>query len=305
MPNGYSGRRVLVTGASGFIGARLCVRLHDEGAVVHGVSRTPREEGSVEWHAGDVTNREQVQAIFARVRPQVVFHLAGETRAARDLALVPLTLDSNLVSSVHVMAAAVESGIERVVMAGSQEEPAEGAPDSVPTSPYAASKWAATRYARMFHALYGLSTISLRIFMVYGPEQRDLAKLIPHVIRTLLQGQAPVINSGERRVDWIHVADVAEALALAGRAPGIDGAQIDVGSGRPVTIREIVETLAALVAPEIRPVYRGTEFARPFEQERVANVDAAFRTLGWRPRIPIEQGLRETVDWLKGRLEAS
>lgn len=304
MSSEYSGRRVLVTGASGFIGARLSAQLHDQGALVHGVSRTAREGGAVEWHTGDVANREHVQAIFARVRPQVVFHLAGETRAARDLALVPVTLDANLVSSVHVMAAGVESGTERVVLAGSQEEPAESAADSVPTSPYAASKWAATRYARMFHSLYGLSTISLRIFMVYGPGQRDLDKLIPHVIRTLLDGKVPVINSGDRRVDWIHVGDVAEALALAGRAPGIDGAQVDVGSGRLVTIREIVETLAALVAPGIRPVYRGREFARPFEQERVANVETAFRTLGWRARIAIEQGLRETVDWLKGRREA-
>ena len=305
MPDGYSGCRVLVTGASGFIGTRLCARLHEQGALVHGVSRTPRHGGFVEWHAGDVANREHVQAIFARVRPQVVFHLAGETRAAREVALVPLTFDANLASSVHVMAAGVESGTERVVVAGSQEEPAEGAPDSIPTSPYAASKWAATRYARMFHALYGLSTVSLRIFMVYGPGQRDLDKLIPHVIRTLLQGKAPVINSGDRRVDWIHVGDVAEGLALAGRAPGIEGAQIDVGSGRLVTIREIVETLAALVAPEIRPVFRGREFARPLEQERVANADATFRSLGWRARVPIAEGLRETVDWLKGRREAS
>src|SRR6185295_20422380 len=117
MSNGYSGRQVLVTGASGFIGTRLCVRLHDQGAVVHGVSRRPREGGPVEWHAGDVTNREHVQTIFARVRPQVVFHLAGETRAAREVALVPLTFDANLASSVHVMAAGVESGTDRVVVA--------------------------------------------------------------------------------------------------------------------------------------------------------------------------------------------
>lgn len=304
MQSGYSGRRVLVTGASGFIGARLCARLHDLGAEVHGVSRTGREGERVEWHAGDVANREDVQAIFARVRPQIVFHLAGETRVAREIAFVPLTFDANLVSSVHVMTAAVESGTERVVLAGSQEEPGEGEPDSTPTSPYAASKWAATQYSRMFHALYGLSTISLRIFMVYGPEQRDLRKLIPHVIGTMLQGVAPVINSADRCVDWVHVGDVADALVLAGSTSGIDSAQIDVGSGRLVAIREIVEMVAALVAPEIRPVYRGKEFARPLERERVANVDATFRLLGWRPRIAIEEGLRETVDWLKGRREA-
>lgn len=301
MPTRYRGQRVLVTGASGFIGARLCARLRALEAEVHGVSRSRHEGTGMQWHAGDLGVRADVAEIFRRARPQVVFHLAGETRAARDLALVPLTFDANLASSVHVMTAAVESGVARVVLAGSQEEPDESGAAAVPSSPYAASKWAVTQYARMFQTVFGLSTISLRIFMVYGPRQRDLGKLIPHVIGALLEGRAPVVNSGDRGVDWVHVEDVVDALLLAGTRPGIDGARVEVGCGRLVTIREVVEMLAALVAPEIRPVYRGREFARPLELERKADVEEAFRVLGWRPRIAIEVGLRETVEWLRAR----
>jgi nucleoside-diphosphate-sugar epimerase len=257
----------------------------------------------MEWHTGDLARRADAEAIVRRARPQVVFHLAGETRAARDLQLVPLTFDANLASSVNVMAAAVESGIERVVLAGSQEEPGGTGPDIVPSSPYAASKWATTQYARMFHSVWGLSTVSLRIFMVYGPRQRDLGKLIPHVICALLEGRSPAINSADRAVDWIHVEDVVDAFVLAGHRAGIDGGRVDVGCGRLVTIREIVEMLVGLVAPEIRPVYRGKEFARPLELERSADVEQAFRVLGWRPRVGIEEGLRGTVEWLRGRRE--
>ncbi len=291
----WSEETVLVTGASGFIASALCDALAKSGAVVHGVSRSRPLSESIHWYCGDVTDLQTAKSVFAELKPDVTFHLASDSRASRDLELVPITFEANLVSAVNVMTAAVEAGCARVVLAGSQEELTAG---HVPSSPYAAAKYAATLYARMFHALYELPVVVVRIFMVYGPGQKAF-KLIPSVIETLLRGEAPVIDDGAREVDWVFVQDVVDALLLAGVKQGVEGAAIEVGSGNLVSIREVVELLAARIDAAVKPVYRGVR--RPMEQRLVANPDSALRALGWRAETPLDVGLERTIDWYRDR----
>ena len=296
--NGLRGRTALVTGASGFIGSAVCRRLAQAGALVHGVSRQPRTGGDcVRWWRADLADADQVQDLVAGCGPHLVVHLAGEATGSRDPGAVLPTLQANLVSTVNLLAAA-GSGGARLVLAGSLEEPDPAAAWPVPASPYAASKLGAAAYARMFHALYGTPIVWLRIFMVYGPGQADLKKLVPYVTVSLLRGEPPRLSSGARQVDWIYVDDVADACLAAAVGGGLEGRTLDIGSGRLVTVRAVVELLAAMVGAGVEPRF-GAIPDRPFEQERVAQVDATAARLGWSPKVPLEDGLRRTVDWYR------
>lgn len=296
-------RRVLVTGASGFIGARLCERAGKLGAVVHGVSRrsSPAASPAVHWEQLDLTDEAAVRALARRVQPHVVLHLASEVSGDRSAEAVLPMLHANLVAAVNVMLACHEVGCRRVVLAGSMEEPDLGDPDAVAQSPYAAAKWAALTYAQMFRALYELSVVHLRIFMVYGPGQRDLRKLIPYVTTSLLRGEPPELMSGDREVDWVYVDDVVDAFLAAAVTPDADAASLDIGSGELVTVRAVVAHLRRLVGGSIEPSF-GAIPDRRLERVRVADPATAAAALGWRPRTPLEDGLARTVEFYRAQL---
>ena len=150
----------------------------------------------------------------------------------------------------------------------------------------------------MFHTLYGLPVILLRIFMVYGPGQTDTSKLIPYVISSLLRGEAPKLSSGNRPVDWIFVDDVISALITAAITQNSGVVTLDIGSGSMVTVREIVERLVHLVDPPVVPVFGAME-DRPHEVVRSADIAATEKMIGWRPRILLQGGLERTVEWYK------
>jgi nucleoside-diphosphate-sugar epimerase len=298
-----AGRTALVTGATGFIGGALARRLRAAGARVHGVSRhgRPADGPWAGWSAVDLTDLAAVRALLQAARPQLVFHLAGITSAARGAEGVLPVLQANLLATVNLLAAVADHPVDRLLAAGSLEEPQPDQTWPVPSSPYAAAKLAAGAYLRMFHALYGTPAVWLRLFMVYGPAQADRRKLIPHVACSVLRGEAPALSDGTRAVDWVYVEDVVDAFLAAAERPGLEGETLDVGSGRLVTVREVAERVAALADPAV-PLRFGTVPARRLEQTRVADVENTARRLGWRARTPLEEGLRTTVSWYRQSL---
>jgi len=301
-PEGYAGRRVLVTGASGFIGARLARALVVAGAEVHGVARTPGADGDVRWRAADLADADAAARVVRDTAPHTVFHLASRVTGDRALDAVLPTVRANLLSTVNLLtAAAGQSAPPRLVLAGSMEEPAGADADAVPGSPYAAAKAAASGYARMFHALYGLPVVTLRVFMVYGPGRQDEAKLVPYVTRSLLAGEAPRLSSGARAVDWVYVDDVVTAFLAAGERAvddGVAGRPIDVGSGELTTIRSLVERIAGLIGGAAAPQF-GALPDRPLEREPRADHGPAHDLLGWVPATPLDEGLARTVAWFR------
>ena len=289
-----AGRRLLVTGASGFIGTRLCQRAASLGAIVHAVSRRPSRgvPRDVRWESVDLIDTAATEALIRRVRPDLVAHLASEVSGGRDRDLIVPMLQSNLVATVNVMLAADAAGCRRVVLAGSMEEPDFGQGDALPQSPYAAAKWAAHAYARLFHAVYELPVVHLRLFMVYGPGQRDLRKLVPYVTVSLLRGVAPQLMSGERQVDWVYVDDVVDAFLAAMVAPLAVGKSLDIGSGELVRVQGCVARLQRLVGAKIEPVF-GSVPDRKLERVRVANLGPAQRHDGLAP--PNDSRARSSV----------
>ncbi|MDK2742999.1 MAG: NAD(P)-dependent oxidoreductase [Nitrospira sp. BO4] len=295
-----TGRKIFVTGAAGFIGSHLCRTLSSRGVEVHGVSRAVQvnNEGGVQWWHGDIADMSTVRNLLGTIKPDIVFHLASHVAGSRDLQLVRPTFESNLVSTVNLLTVASEIGCERIVLTGSLEEPVIEKGETVPCSPYAAAKWASSCYASMFHALYRTPVVMARLFMVYGPGQRDVNKLIPYVTLSLLNGKSPKLSSGGRQIDWIYVEDVVEGLLAAGLAPNAEGRTIDVGSGTLVSIRAIVQELADRIDSQVELLW-GALPDRPMEQTRVANIAGTYDITGWKPRIPLSIGLERTVNWYR------
>jgi nucleoside-diphosphate-sugar epimerase len=140
--------------------------------------------------------------------------------------------------------------------------------------------------------------------MVYGPAQQDLTKLIPYVTLSLLRGEMPKISSGARPVDWIYVSDVVDGFMTLAEAPDIDGGTFDLGSGSLISIREIVQQLAAIVDSKAKAEF-GALPDRPLEPTRLANTAATFARIGWKPQVSLQEGLERTVDWYKREREHS
>ena len=266
---------------------------------VHGVSRTERQpDGSVaHWWQGDLADPRVAARLLAEVQPHTVFHLASHVFGARELSAVAPTFRDNLVSTINLLTAATEQGDCSLVLSGSMDEPRPGE-DQTPSSPYAAAKMAASTYARLFHALYDLPVTIARIFMVYGPDQKDEKKLVPYVTRSLLSGEAPELSSGTRSVDWVYVEDVADALATFAALDGLGGQTLDVGTGKATSVRGVVEELAEIVGGGIEPTF-GAVDERPMETEPVADIGATLEATGWHAKIDLREGLERTVAWYR------
>jgi UDP-glucose 4-epimerase len=300
--NSVRGLTALVTGAGGFLGSHLCKRLLDGGAEVYATSRIKRssEHRRLHWCQDDLTQFRAVQKLLEETRPEIVFHLAGQVTAAPELSLMLPTFNSLLQSTVNLLAAATAVTCRRLVVTGSLTEPEPDGLDVVPSSPYAAAKWASTAYARMCHKLYGTPVVILRPFMAYGPGQ-SREKLIPHVTLSLLKGKPPKLASGQWMADWVYVDDVIDGFMLAASQPAIDGCTIDLGSGIMTSTREVVNHLVRITDTRIQPEF-GSIADRPAERVRSADMIYAKEKLGWEPQTSLDQGLARTVNWYRDQL---
>ena len=291
--------KVLVTGASGFIGSRLCEKLKEDGYEVYGVSRSQKPDNDkMKWIQGNLLDRDFVDNVIESINPDYVFHLASHVLGSRSFEYVISTMENNFLTSLYLMHAVKKYGCKRLILAGSFEEGLNEGGKVVPSSPYAASKIASSNYARMFHELYQLPVAIASIYMVYGPGQQDLSKLIPYTILSALKGEKPRISSGVRMVDWIYIDDLVSGLVNMMKAPGIDGETIELGSGKVISVKDIVVKVTHMIDKELDPLIGGVE-DRPLEQEDMADISMTQTRISWSPQFDLEQGLRNTIEHYK------
>lgn len=296
-------KRVLVTGASGFIGRHTTPALRGRGYEVHAVtSRMPGQSANgLIWHRANLLDTRELRALFEQVRPTHCVHLAWNVdpgafwTSPENLRWVGASLD--------LLRSFVESGGKRVVMAGTCAEYAwgerdlsEAATPIVPTTLYGASKDAVHRVAARYLDQEKIELAWARVFYLYGPHEPP-SRLVSSVTTALLRGEAPPLAFAASLRDYMNVSDVGDAFAAI-LDSSIQGA-INIGSGEAVAARRIVELLGIecgrpdLVAP-------GSLSDRPGNPPRICADARRLRLeLGWTPRVPLEQGLRATADWWK------
>ncbi len=300
--NLLKGEKILVTGASGFIGSALCKKLSNHGAIVYGTTRQKvREKSNIKWETGDLTNTDFVNNLIKNICPDFIFHLASYVTGSRDVEHVLPTFKNNLLTTVNLLSA-VHTNIKkskRIIIIGSSEEPNLDEGNAIPASPYASAKIASSNYARMFYNLYGTPVSIAKIFMVYGPGQKDHNKLLPYVILNTFSGEPPKVSSGNRLIDWIYLDDVVDGLInMLDSSFNIHGKTIDLGSGELISVKEITNLTINLINPKLK-AYFGAVEDRPFEQTRVANIEKTHQQINWRPKIDLEEGLIKKIVFFK------
>jgi UDP-N-acetylglucosamine/UDP-N-acetyl-alpha-D-glucosaminouronate 4-epimerase len=309
-----SGRRVLVTGGAGFIGSNLVRALLDRGDTVRVLDNfaTGRRgnlaglAGELELIEGDLRSYERVHTAVRGV--DVVFHqgaLGSVPRSVQD----PLTSTAvNVEGTLNVLLAARDEGVARVVAASSSSVYGDGgtfprteAQPPNPISPYAVAKLAAERFCVSFSRVYGLETVALRYFNVFGPAQdpsSQYAAVVPLFIRAIAEGRAVTIHGdGEQSRDFTYVANVVDANLLAADAAGAVGTVLNIATGGSETVNALAAAIGSLLG---KPVRSEHEPARPGDVlQSWADIDRARVTIGYEPRIGFQEGLRLTIHSLE------
>jgi UDP-glucose 4-epimerase len=287
-------KKVLITGAAGFIGNRLVERLREGGAEVYGTSRLDRgNDLSITWYQGSLDDLNTAQRVLEEIQPNIIYHLAGMATASNSVTNVLPTYHSLVTSTVNLLTIAAALDCQRIILVGSTNEPSH----QDPNSPYAAAKSAATMYGRLFQKLYKLPLVIARTSVAYGPGQPS-DKLIPYVMSHLLNAQRPKLSTGAWKTDWIYIDDVVDGLFCCATVPNIEGETIDIGTGQYTSVREVVEKLVHIMEPPVTPLF-GVLPDRHAEYTPVADTAKTWEKLHWKAKTSIEEGLRKTVAFIK------
>jgi nucleoside-diphosphate-sugar epimerase len=302
--------RLFITGASGFVGAATLTAALDAGhevaAPVRPGNPAPRledKEGRYRRLPFDLRDTADIATAMAEFRPDVVLHLAwwGVANSAR---FDRRQVTDNIETACALTEAAAASGAKAFVGVGSQ---GEYGPDSTmaedgsprPTSLYGAAKVAALFLTRQLAEQAGLRHAWLRLFSVYGPGDND-AWLIPMLIGEMLAGRRPRTTLGTQYWDWLYVDDAARGILSVAVTPAAAGV-FNLGSGRPVQVRSLIERIRDLAAPNMELVFGEISFRPDQVMHMQADISRLKAATGWTPEVGIEKGLADTVAWYQAQ----
>lgn len=307
--------KVLVTGGAGFIGSHLVDALAEAGHSVRvlddlstGYSENVADHA--ELFVGEVTD--EVLAGKAMKGAEMVFHHAAHRAVLRSV-MDPLATDLvNIHGTLTILKAAVDAGVRRVVSAssssvygGARQLPTPETAPSLPRSPYAVTKLAGEHYCRVFAELYGLETVAMRYFNVFGPRQRPdsaYAAVVPLFIEALVRQQPPTVHGSglqSRAFTYIDDAVTANLAAATSPAAACQGQAYNVAGTTSVTILEALAVLGRILGVEPAPVHTDP---RPGDvHASSADITAARRDLGYEPGVSLEDGLAATVAWFQAQ----
>lgn len=307
----------LVTGGAGFIGSHLVDGLLAAGYPVRVLddlstgdeANLRRHRGALRIMRGDLRDRDAVRAAMSEV--EVVFHLAAISSVQRSIVDPVESIDVNVRGAMQVLQMAQQSGVRRVILASSAA--VYGDSDALPLSereapkplsPYAVHKLACEHLCKVFTQMYGLETVALRYFNVYGSRQRpdaEYAAAIPRFVERLRHNEAPVIyGDGEQTRDFIHISDVVRANLLAAESPTACNCAINIASGQGASVNEVVRILTELTGATVTPRY---EPPQPGDiRESVADIALARELLGFEPQVSLREGLALLLDQQRSAL---
>jgi nucleoside-diphosphate-sugar epimerase len=303
----------LVTGGAGFIGSHLVEELVRRGqrvrvadSLITGKRSNLAHIAGVEFLQGDLADPEFAVRVVQDV--DYVLHQAAIPSVPRSVN-DPITSNrANVDATLNVLVAARDASVRRVVFAGSSSAygnsptlPKHEDMPARPLSPYALQKVVGEQYLQMFTTLYGLETVSIRYFNVFGPRQdpsSPYSGVISVFATALLEGRAPTIyGDGEQTRDFTYVANVVDGVLRACDAPDANGEVINVATGGRISLNELFDAMRRLIGGDVKPVY--AEARAGDVRDSQADITKARRLLGYSPSVSFEDGLRATVQWYR------
>jgi len=309
--------KFLVTGGAGFIGSNICKRLVSQGCFVRVVDNLLTGKKSnladvidkIEFIRADMGDSEVAQSAMKDI--DVVLHEGA-------LPSVPVSVENPAATHKHcvnatftLLLAARDAGIKRFVYAASSSaygdaptSPKVETMPASPLSPYAVAKLTGEYYCSVFYKIYGLETVSLRYFNVFGPYQdpaSQYAAAIPAFVTAILKDEPPIIyGDGEQSRDFTYIDNVVDANLLAARARQTKGEVVNIACGRAVTVNEIIDMINNLLGKNVKPKYAAP---RPGDvKHSLADITAARNLINYRPKVSFSDGLRLAIDWYKANL---
>ncbi|HEX30464.1 TPA: SDR family oxidoreductase [Candidatus Poribacteria bacterium] len=306
--------RFLITGGAGFIGSNIVHTLVRKGEGVRVLDNLSTGNldnlrdilGEIELIEGDIRDINTVGEAVKGV--EVILHQAALPSVARSVENPIDTNDVNIRGTLNLLIAARDAGVKRVVYASSSsiygDTPTlpkrEDMPPN-PISPYALTKYVGERYCQIFTWIYGLETVSLRYFNVFGPRQNphsQYAAVIPIFIRAYLTDTPPTIfGDGEQSRDFTYIENVVQANLLAAEAEGVAGEVFNIACGSRTTVNELARIIAEIVGSDVKPVHGPP---RPGDvRHSQADISKAKRMLGYEPSVSLIEGLKRTVEWYR------
>lgn len=306
--------RVLVTGGAGFIGSHIATALVAQGdqvRVLDDLSTGHQRNldaigGDVEFVRGSVTD----PAIVARACAgcDYVYHEAALASVPRSIDDPVSTNAANIDGTLNVLVAARDAKVKRLVYAASSsaygDSPTLPKIETMPTapkSPYAVSKLSGEQYVSVFAKVYGMQTLSIRYFNVFGPRQdpdSPYAAVIPLFLDALLDGRAPTIHGdGEQSRDFTYIDNVVAANLAALSAPKLSGEVVNVALGERTTLNQLYRGIAELLGTDIQPVYGPPRVGDVRDSQ--ASIALAEKVLGYSTKVSVQEGLRRTVAWYR------
>ncbi len=306
-------KKFVVTGGAGFIGSTLVRTLLPLGSVsvidnllTGHESNLEEVRGEIEFHNADIRDGNAIKPLMAGA--DTVFHLAAIPSVPRSIDDPELSHQVNIDGTFKVFHVASQAGVRRVVYAASSsaygDTPTLPKTESMmptPKSPYAAQKLMGEYYASVFHSCFGLETVSLRFFNVYGPRQdpsSPYSGVLSIFMKHLLGRTTPeIFGDGEQTRDFTYVEDVAELCRKASQAPGVAGKLYNAGNGGRYSLNFIWELLQKIEGVSIPPAYGPRRVGDV--RDSMADTTLAKTALGHAPRFSIEEGLRRTLEWYR------
>ncbi len=308
--------RVLVTGGAGFIGSNLTEALLKKGysvRVLDNFSTGKRENlifnetySSLEMIEGDIRDLTLCQRATRDI--EYVFHQAALPYVQKSVE-DPLTSNSvNVEGALNILLSARDAGVKRLIYASScaiyGDDPTVPKREEMPPnplSPYALQKYIGEKYCRLFSQLYGLETVSLRYFNIFGPKQdptSTYSAVIPRFIGALLEGKPPVIfGDGEQSRDFTYIDDVVQANLLAMSAVHLNGEAINIACGKSMSLNQLLNILKEIVRSKVLPIYE--EPRKGDVKHSLAEIHKGKQFLNYEPKVDIEVGLKKTVEYFQ------
>lgn len=306
--------KVLVTGATGFVGSCLTRRLVEMRYDVHLFTRSKSNKwriadisGQATEHEVDLRDAAIVEKTVAQIGPSIICHLAayGGFAFQKDSSVI---IESNLMGTVNLLSACEKIGFECFINTGSsseygiKSEPMNESDILEPVGAYGVSKAAATLYCRSMAFEKSLPIITLRLFSPYGPWD-DPRRLIPYVIKSLLRGESPKLSTPKSVRDFIYIDDVLDIFLKVIKVPISGGKIFNVGTGVQVSIGEVVAMIATITGNGLEPMWNKIKSQRHEPGSWIADIRKAKTGLGWSPATSLWAGLNKTIEWFKENLE--